>query len=171
MHGRILNTRAVEYPSYAPKQALKQWRDMFEKMLFSNGFFFINDPNKCLYCKSIDNSSINICLYVDDMLFMGTDFVIVTKSKSFLASNFDMKDIGRADVILGIKITRDSNGIFLSQEHSVEKILKKFGYYDCKPLSSSYDANIQLKKNKGERVSLCEYAQIIGSVMYLMNCT
>ncbi|CAB4263242.1 unnamed protein product [Prunus armeniaca] len=58
-----------------------------------------------------------------------------------------------------------------STEHYIEKILRKFGYYDCKPLSTPYDANTQLKKNKGESVSQSEYAQIIGSLMCLMNCT
>ena len=37
-----------------------------------------------------------------------------------------MKDIGLADVILGIKITRTSDGLILSQLHYVDKILEKF---------------------------------------------
>lgn len=82
-------------------------------MLLSNGFL-INDADKCLYCKSTGNSCVIICLYVDDML-MGTNLEIVTETKAFLASIFDMKDMGIANVIHGIKITRDYDGIYLSQ--------------------------------------------------------
>ncbi|CAL8169742.1 unnamed protein product [Prunus armeniaca] len=152
------------------RKAPKQWHEKFDKVLLSNGFL-INDANKCLYCKSTGNSCVIICLYVDDMLIMGTNLEIVTETKSFLASNFDMKDMGITDVILGFKFTRNSDGICLSQEHYNEKILRKFGYYNCNHLSTLYDATTQLKKNKGKSVSQFEYAQIIGSLMYLMNCT
>lgn len=50
-------------------------------------------------------------------------------------------------------------------------MLKKFEYYDSKPVSTPYEANIQLKKNTSHSVSQSRYAQIIGSLMYLMNCT
>lgn len=42
--------------------------------------------------------------------------------KKMLASNFDLKNMGEADVILGIKITKISYGRMLSQEHYVEKV-------------------------------------------------
>ena len=51
-----------------------------------------------------------------------------------------MKNLGKAEVILGIKITRTSNGLKLSQDqHYVEKILRKFEHFDCKPVSTPYD--------------------------------
>ena len=41
-----------------------------------------------------------------------------------------MKDMGEADVILGVKVTRIGNGFILSQPHYVEKMLKRFNKYD-----------------------------------------
>ena len=75
------------------------------------------------------------------MLIFGTCLDIVLDTKRFLASKFEMKDLGQANVILGIKIIRDDNGILLSQNHYVEKLLKKFDSYDVAPVSSPYDAN------------------------------
>ena len=43
-----------------------------------------------------------------------------------LNSRFDMKDLGLADVILGIKFKRTSYGLILSQAHYVDNILGKF---------------------------------------------
>ncbi|RVW59407.1 Retrovirus-related Pol polyprotein from transposon TNT 1-94 [Vitis vinifera] len=82
-----------------------------------------------------------------------------------------MKDLGEAEVILGIKITRTPNGLKLSQEHYVEKILRKFEHLDNKPVSTPYDPSSQLKKNREHSVAQIEYAQIIGSLMYLINYT
>ena len=71
----------------------------------------------------------------------------------FLGSKFDMKDLGETEVILEIKITRTPNELKLSQEHYVEKILRKLEHFDCKPVSTRYDPNSQLKKNKKHSVA------------------
>ncbi|RVX04720.1 Cysteine-rich receptor-like protein kinase 25 [Vitis vinifera] len=56
-------------------------------------------------------------------------------------------------------------------EHYVENILRKFERFDCKLVSTPYDPSSQLKKNREHSVAQIEYAPIIGSLMYLMNCT
>ena len=132
---------------YGLKQAPKQWHEKFDQTLISNGYV-INDSDKCIYFKSIDaNVYVIICLYVDDMLILSPCKETINETKRMLASNFDMKDMREANVILGIKITRVSDGLQLSQQHYVEKFLKKFGYYDSKPLATPFDPNIHLKKN------------------------
>ena len=73
-------------------------------MLVTNGYS-INDANKCIYNKYEDNTCVIICLYVDDMLIFGTSLEVVWETKKFLGSKFDMKDLGEAEMILGIKIT------------------------------------------------------------------
>ena len=82
------------------------------------------------------------------MLIFGTSLEVVCETKKFPGSKFDMKDLGEVEVILGIKITRTPNELKLSQEHYVEKILRKFEHFDCKPMSTPYDPSSQLKKNK-----------------------
>ena len=131
----------------------------------------MNEFDRCVYNKFSGDSGVIICLYVDDMLILGTDMDVVKSTKDLLSLNFDMKDLGKIDVILGIKIIRNSEGITLSQSHYVEKVLKKFNHFDCDPVRTPYDLNIHLKKNRGSLVAQSEYAKIIGSVMFLMNCT
>ena len=109
-------------------------------MLISNGFS-INDVDKCIYNKVENNSCIIICLYVDDMIIFRTNLLVVINTKSFLRSKFDIKDLGKAEVILGIKITRTLNGLNLSKEHYIEMILKRFEHFDCKPVSTPYNPN------------------------------
>ena len=86
---------------YGLKQAPKQWHEKFNQTLFNDGFSPI-EVDKCVYTKLLNGECVIICLYVDDMLIFSTcnDVVIITKS--FLASKFDMKDMGEASVILGV---------------------------------------------------------------------
>jgi hypothetical protein len=85
-----------------------------------------------------------LCLYVDDILIFGTSLDVINEVKIFLCQNFDMKDLGEADVILNIKLIKGENGITLSQSHCVEKMLKRFGYKDSKSSPTSYDPSLIL---------------------------
>ncbi|RVW54338.1 Retrovirus-related Pol polyprotein from transposon TNT 1-94 [Vitis vinifera] len=100
-----------------------------EKEVLTNGYF-INDADKCIYNKYEDNTCVVICFYVDDMLIFGTSLKAMRKTKKFLGSKFDMKDLREIE-----------------------------------------DPSSQLKKNREHSVAQIKYAQIIGSLMYLMNCT
>ncbi|GJW74729.1 zinc finger, CCHC-type containing protein [Tanacetum coccineum] len=74
----------------------------------------------------------------------------VDLTKEFLSLRFYMKDMGEADVILGIKIKHESNGIAISQSYYIEKILKKFNYFDCTPVSTPIDTSEKLMPNNGQ---------------------
>ncbi|GJT78341.1 retrovirus-related pol polyprotein from transposon TNT 1-94 [Tanacetum coccineum] len=47
---------------------------------------------------------------------------MIKSTKDMLKPKFDMKDMGLADVIIGIKIIQTHNGLVLSQAHYVDKI-------------------------------------------------
>ncbi|GJS68069.1 zinc finger, CCHC-type containing protein [Tanacetum coccineum] len=83
---------------------------------------FLNDD---LEEEAPKHNGVIICLYVNDMLIFGTDQDQVDKTKEFLLSNFSMKDMGEADVILGIRIKRE------------DKVLE--GYYDASWITNSED--------------------------------
>ena len=82
-----------------------------------------------------------------------------------------MKDMGVADVILGIKISKSQDGLVLTQDHYVNKILERFNKNDTNIAKTPVDVNLHLRKNTGDAISQVEFSRIIGSLMYLMNCT
>ena len=68
-----------------------------------------------------------LCLYVDDILIFGISLNVIKEVKEFLSQNFEMKDLGEADVILNIKLVKEINGgVILTQSHYVEKVLSRF---------------------------------------------
>nr|GEZ01815.1 zinc finger, CCHC-type [Tanacetum cinerariifolium] len=101
----------------------------------------------------------------------GNEHKVFDKTKKFLSSRFLMKDMGEADVILGIKIKRKNKGIVITQSHYIEKILKKFDREDCSSVSTPMDPVEKLKLNTGKLVDQLEYSRAIGWLMYAMTGT
>nr|GFA37104.1 zinc finger, CCHC-type [Tanacetum cinerariifolium] len=156
---------------YGLKQTPKQWHQTFDEVVLSSGFH-LNQSDKCVYSKLDDSGKgVIICLYVDDMLIFGNDQNQVNKTKKFLSSRFSMKDMGEADVFLGIKIKHENKGIVITQSHYIEKILKKFNREDCSSVSTPMDLVEKLKPNTGKPVDQFEYSRAIGCLMYAMTST
>ena len=82
-----------------------------------------------------------------------------------------MKYLGVADVILGIKITRTTDGISLSQSLYMDKMIERFKDHGIKENTNPFHPHVHLHKNTGTRICQLEHSQIIGSLMYLMNYT
>ncbi|KAM3205464.1 secreted RxLR effector protein like [Capsicum annuum] len=82
-----------------------------------------------------------------------------------------MKDLGEADVILGIKIVRSANGLTFTQSSYIEKVLKRFSYFDDKHFPTPFDPGIKLVQNSDDILDQLTYSQIVGSIMYAMHCT
>ena len=133
--------------------------------------FSVNEADRCIYYLYGGGQGVILCLYVDVILIFGTNIDVINKVKTFLSKQFDMKDLGEADVILNIKLINDENGITLTQSHYVEKVLNWFGYLDSKPSPTPYDPSVILWKNKRIAKDQLRYSQIIGSLMYLASAT
>nr|GFA79507.1 zinc finger, CCHC-type [Tanacetum cinerariifolium] len=171
MHGNENMVCKLIKSLYGLKHAPKQWHQNFDEMVLSN-CYLLNHADKCVYSKFDDyGKGVIICLYIDDMLIFGTDQVQVDMTNKFLSSRFSMKDMGEDDVILGIRIKHESNGIAISQSHYIEKVLKKFNYFDCTLVSTPMDTSEKLMPNKGHVVSQLEYSRVIDCLMYDMTCT
>nr|GEX79628.1 zinc finger, CCHC-type [Tanacetum cinerariifolium] len=95
----------------------------------------------------------------------------VDLTKEFLSSRFFRKGMGEADGILGIRIKHEINGIAISQSRYIEKVLKKFNYFECTPVSTPMDTSEKLMPNNGQPVSQLEYSRVIGCLMYAMTYT
>ncbi|KAD3337350.1 hypothetical protein E3N88_32870 [Mikania micrantha] len=103
-----------------------------------------------------------------DEVVLSTGFVLNQADKR-VYSKFDY--FGEAEVILGIRIIRENNGINISQSHYIEKILKKFNCLNCSPVGTPIDPTVKLLPNQGNPISQLEYAKAIGCLIYAMVST
>ncbi|KAL0457000.1 UNVERIFIED_CONTAM: hypothetical protein Slati_1039200 [Sesamum latifolium] len=56
--------------------------------------------------------------------------------------------MGEADVILGIKLIRSTDGIAIFQSQYIEKIIEKFDYQNNRIAKTPYDSSVALFKNE-----------------------
>ena len=60
------------------------------------------EEDHCVYVKRSNGSFIILSLYVDDILLASDDIEMIITIKGWLSSNFEMKDMGEANYILGV---------------------------------------------------------------------
>ena len=97
------------------------------------------------------NSSSGITLlvvYVDDIVITGSDSKGILSLKSFLHSQFHIKDLGMLKYFLGAEVMRSKHGILLSQRKYVLDMLSKIGKLGAKPCSTPMAPNVQLTQER-----------------------
>ena len=86
-----------------------------------------------------------------------------------LKSYFDMKDLGEANFILGMKITKTCDAIFLINHI----MLRKYNFHDRKSVATPFDFSVYLflVNNDDEIFNQKDFASIIDSLRYATDCT
>lgn len=138
------------------------------------------DTNNCCYLKKDSDSYLILLLYVDDMLIACSSLDKINILKQELSQEFEMKDLGPANQILGMRIIRNltTSLLSLSQERYITKVLERFQVEDAKSRSTSLVRHFKLSKEQSpktmeerEQMSKVPYASTVDSLMYVMVCT
>ena len=164
---------------YGLKQASRSWNIRFDQAIESYGFEKSPDE-PCVYKRIQGNAVSFLVLYVDDILLIGNDTEVLLGIKTWLSKHFDMKDLGEANYVLGIKLLRDRKNrvLALSQAQYIDKILARFSMENSKRGIIPFRHGIHLSEKQSpqtpeqrERMSRIPYASAVGSLMYAMLCT
>lgn len=85
----------------------------FHHSILSFGFEMIEEDH-CLYFNRSKESFLILSSYVDGILLARNDMELIVVTKGWLSYTFDMKDMGKANLVLGVKIARDRSRRLLS---------------------------------------------------------
>ena len=88
---------------YGLKQASRTWNIRFDQAITLYGFDKSPDE-PCVYKRIQGTKVVFLVLYVDDILLIGNDIEVLSSVTGWLQKQFDMKDMGEANYILGIKL-------------------------------------------------------------------
>ena len=90
-----------------------------------------------------------LVLYVDDILLIENDVGALSLVKVWLSNQFDMKDLGEASHIIGIKLMRDCQKRMLgsSQTSYIDKILTRYSMKESKKGFVSFRVGKSLSSN------------------------
>ncbi|GJW66604.1 putative ribonuclease H-like domain-containing protein [Tanacetum coccineum] len=115
-----------------------------------------------------DHQTKVIQVYVDDIIFGSTNKELCTGFEKLMKDKFQMSSMGELTFFLGLQVQQKEDGIFISQDKYVAKILKKFNYTDVKSASTPVDLEKPLVKDgDADDVDVHLYRSMIRSLMYL----
>jgi hypothetical protein len=77
--------------------------------------FVSSSYDSAIFIWRSDTGLILLLLYVDDMIITGDDTAGIHNLQQFLSQQFEMNDLGSLSYFLGLEVSSDPNGYYLSQ--------------------------------------------------------
>uniref|UniRef100_A0A2N9HWQ2 Reverse transcriptase Ty1/copia-type domain-containing protein n=1 Tax=Fagus sylvatica TaxID=28930 RepID=A0A2N9HWQ2_FAGSY len=113
-------------------------------------------------------SFIAILIYVDDLIIAGNDSNRIASLKSYLYSQFHIKDLGPLKYFLGIEVARAPAGIVLSQRKYALDILTETDMLGSRPCSFPMEQQHKLTTDSDPPLSdPLQYRRLVGRLLYL----
>nr|GEU84892.1 retrovirus-related Pol polyprotein from transposon TNT 1-94 [Tanacetum cinerariifolium] len=154
---------------YGLHQAPRAWCETLANYLLENGFHR-GKIDHTLFIKKQKGDILLVQVYVDDIIFGSTNKDLCKAFEKLMNYKFQMSSIGELTFFLGLQVKQKQDGIIISQDKHVAKILRKFGLTDRKSASTPIDTKKPLLKDPdGEDVDVHTYRSMISSLMYLTS--
>jgi len=116
---------------YGLKQSPGAWFGRFTKSMKAFGYRASNSDHT-LFLKRGKGRITTLIIYVDDTIVTGNDQDEISSLQQYLASDFEMKQLGNLKYFLGIEVARSKHGIFLCQRKYTIDLLSKTGLLGSK---------------------------------------
>lgn len=160
---------------YGTMQGAHDWANNLDRTFEGHGYYKSRaDPQ--IRSRVVADEFTITSTWTDDVLGASTTTNGETRAKSELEVSYEIKDLGKAKYILGIRIDYDdANGtIRLSQRAYCERLLERFDMSDCRPRSTPLPAGITLNvddcpstEEERREMENTPYREALGSLMWL----
>lgn len=108
------------------------------------------------------------------MAITGND---IMSFKDSISEKWAMEDLGLAETVVGIQITRESEFVYsINQKALATEVLRRFNLSDIKPASTPLPAGMKLQRATDDeakefKLENKNYRSAVSSLMYLCQCT
>ncbi|MBW0483581.1 hypothetical protein O181_023296 [Austropuccinia psidii MF-1] len=126
---------------YGLKQAPLAWYMHLSDWLISSGFH-CSLANLCVFWRK-GELPIWIYIHIDDHAIFGPNLDYFKKE---IKKDFDIRYLGEACLILGIKVTHLQYGFSLDQEHYIKELAEKYKINELTPSNTPLKPRLQLSK-------------------------
>jgi len=155
---------------YGLKQSPRAWFGRFTKVMTNLGYKQSQGDHTLFIKHSVSGGVTILLVYVDDIIVTGDDKEEQIILSQCLATNFEIKTLGRLKYFLGIEVAHSKKGIFISQQKYITDLLKETGKTACKPVSTPVDPNIKLgSAEEDNAVNKEMYQRLVGRLIYLSH--
>ncbi|XP_059310302.1 uncharacterized protein LOC132061519 [Lycium ferocissimum] len=147
---------------YGLKRSGHIWYNRLGEYLINEGY--TNDANcPCVFIKKTKSAFIILAVYVNDINLIRT-LEELQKAIEYLKKEFEMKDLGKTKLCLGLQVEHLADGIFIHQSAYTEKVLNIL-HGQCASIKYSNGRN---EERFGPEVP---YLRVIDALMYLANAS
>nr|GEU92231.1 putative ribonuclease H-like domain-containing protein [Tanacetum cinerariifolium] len=109
-----------------------------------------------------DFNNLESSILINDIIFGATNKDLCRSFEKLMKDKFQMSSIRELTFFLGLQVKQKKDGIFISQDKYVAKILRKFGLTEGKSASTPIDTEKPLLKDPdGEDVDVHTYRSMI----------
>lgn len=152
---------------YGLKQAPITWNKTFTNVMLKLGLV-PTKTDRCVFTNN--NKTIIIAIYVDDGLAIAKDKQTLINILKCLRESFEIKIYENPENYIGLEISKDTEGITLTQKVYTEMLLNKFNMNECK--SCRVPGNTE-KKTETDMMLDTEfpYRELVGGLLYLSTRT
>ncbi|GAU16044.1 hypothetical protein TSUD_339150 [Trifolium subterraneum] len=154
---------------YGLKQAPRAWYSKIESYFLQEKFEKCPHEHTLFVKKEGKEDILIVSLYVDDLIFTGSNKKMFETFKNSMKSKFSMTDLGKMRFFLGVEVKQLDCGIFIYQQKYAKELLMRFHMEQCNTVCSPIVPGNKLTKDEGGKtVDVTNYRQVIGCLMYLL---
>jgi hypothetical protein len=152
---------------YGLKQAPQAWYARLKIFLLEHGYV-IGTVDKTLFTLRHDNDFLLVQIYVNDIIFGGSSYTLVSRFQEMMENEFQMPMMVELTFLLGIQLKQTKQGTFMHQANYMKDLMKKFNMAELKPVSTPMSTATSLDPvEDGEAIDQREYRSMISSLLYL----
>ena len=156
---------------YGIKQAPHEWNEEIDSFILSLDFYKCM-KDTCVYVKmSKTNNQIILGLFVDDMIisYAEKDEKEWFELKNKLMNKYELSDEGEARKIVGMRLTKRNDYLYIDQTAYVNEKLAEFRMSECRTVSTPGTKRGKIDVQSTATVNKHLYMQIAGSLIYALH--
>uniref|UniRef100_A0A0N5C0W0 Reverse transcriptase Ty1/copia-type domain-containing protein n=1 Tax=Strongyloides papillosus TaxID=174720 RepID=A0A0N5C0W0_STREA len=158
-------------PIYGLRQSSRCWYRTLVDFLTTNANFNVSDFDSCVLFTH-NPTLIIIILYVDDIMILSQNIVLIDKIKQRITSRFEAKDYGQImnTEYIGLEFKVQYDEIFVSQEIRIRKLIDE---YSCLNIVPKKNINVSkgevLESDILDEKQHSNFRKIVGELSYISN--
>jgi len=163
---------------YGTMQGAHDWAENLDKTFEGHGYYKSRaDPQ--IRSRVYDDELTLTSTWTDDILGASSTTKGERLAKAELGLSYEIKDLGEAKLILGMRIDRSAHGdVRLSQQAYCERLLKRFNMSECLPLATPLPSGLLLSAKdcpntpeEAYEMKDIPYHEALGSLIWLQVTT
>ncbi|GJV07078.1 retrovirus-related pol polyprotein from transposon RE1 [Tanacetum coccineum] len=134
------------------------------------GFFdsrLITRADTSLFVFKKDSNVLYLLVYVDDIILTGNNANLIRLFISRLNKEFLITDLGKLNYFLGLEVSYNDSGIFLSQSKYAHDILARAHLLDAKPATTPLSTSAYFTSQGTPFNDPTLYRSLVGALQYL----